>query len=81
MPDRPTRIRSRLIKYGNGRLDAVLMKNGLVDEFHILLMPVAVSSGQHMFESITDSPALRLADHTAFENGVVLLVYKPSTPN
>jgi dihydrofolate reductase len=71
----------QLIKYGNGPLDVVLMKEGLIDEFHMLLTPVAVGTGQHMFESITDSPALHLADHRAFKNGVVLLIYTPTSPN
>ena len=69
----------QLIKYGNGPLDAVLMKEGLIDEFHILLAPVAVGVGQHMFESITNSPALHLAHRTAFKNGVVLLIYTPAS--
>lgn len=67
----------QLIKYGNGSLDVVLMREGLIDEFHILLTPIAVGTGQHMFESIPNSPALHLANLTAFKNGVVLLVYTP----
>ncbi|MDQ6876776.1 MAG: dihydrofolate reductase family protein [Candidatus Dormibacteraeota bacterium] len=57
------------------------MKEGLIDEFHLLLTPVAVGTGQHMFESITDSPALHLADHRAFNNGVVVPVYIPTSPD
>lgn len=72
----------QLIKYGNGPLDVVLMKDGLIDEFHILLTPVAVGTGQHMFESITNSPALHLADLKTFKNGVMVLVYTPKAqPN
>jgi dihydrofolate reductase len=67
----------RLIKYGNGPLDAVLMKERLIDEFHVLLTPVAAGTGQHMFESVPNSPGLRLEDVKAFKNGVVLLVYAP----
>ncbi|HVH65096.1 MAG TPA: dihydrofolate reductase family protein [Candidatus Acidoferrum sp.] len=65
----------QLIKYGNGSLDAVLMREGLIDEFHILLTPVAVGNGQHLFETISNAAALHLADVTTFKNGVVLLVY------
>lgn len=68
---------NQLIKYGNGSLDAVLMKARLIDEFHILLAPVTVGTGQHMFESIPHRAALQLADITAFKNGVVVLVYTP----
>src|SRR5207247_1385565 len=31
-----------IVKYGNGRLDATLMEHGLIDEFHLLVTPVAV---------------------------------------
>jgi dihydrofolate reductase len=70
---------SHLLKYGNGPLDVPLMERGLIDEFHLLLTPVAVSKGQHMFESITTAPQLHLADLTAFRNGVVLLKYTPQS--
>jgi dihydrofolate reductase len=66
-----------LLKYGNGPVDVPLMAHHLVDEFHLLLTPVAVGGGQHLFESITTAPALHLADLTAFESGVVLLKYTP----
>ena len=66
-----------LLKYGNGPVDVPLMEHHLVDEFHLLLTPVATSAGQHLFESITTAPALHLADLTAFRSGVVLLKYTP----
>jgi dihydrofolate reductase len=67
-----------IIKYGNGPLDAGLMEHGLIDEFHLLLTPVAVGRGQHMFEAIETGPALHLADVTRFASGVLLLVYTPT---
>lgn len=67
-----------LIKYGNGPLDATLMEHDLIDEFHLLMTPVAVGRGQHMFEDIDTAPALNLVDVTRFSNGVVILVYTPN---
>ena len=64
-----------IIKYGNGPLDVTLMEHGLIDEFHLLLTPVAVGKGQHLFEDIDTAPALNLVDVTQFNNGVVVLVY------
>ena len=66
-----------IVKYGNGPLDQVLMANNLVDEFHLLLTPVATGSGQHLFEEIHDAPHLSLADVRRFANGVLVLVYTP----
>ena len=66
-----------IVKYGNGPLDQVLMENNLIDEFHLLLTPVAAGSGQHMFEEIRGAPPLSLADVRRFASGVLLLVYTP----
>ena len=67
-----------IVKYGNGPLDAVLMANNLIDEFHLLLTPVAAGSGQHLFEEIPGAPHLSLADVRRFASGVLLLVYTPA---
>jgi dihydrofolate reductase len=68
-----------LLKYGTGPLDTLLMTHGLIDEFHLLITPVAVGRGQHLFEDVEGTPHLRLADVTRFANGVVVLVYTPTT--
>jgi dihydrofolate reductase len=66
-----------IVKYGNGPLDVTLMEHGLIDEFHLLVTPVAVGRGQHLFECIDTAPALNLTDVTRFGNGVVRLTYTP----
>jgi dihydrofolate reductase len=67
-----------IIKCGNGPLDVTLMEHGLIDEFHLLLIPVAVGKGQHMFEDIETAPSLNLSDVKRFKSGVVALVYTKS---
>jgi dihydrofolate reductase len=69
-----------ILKYGTGPLDALLMTHGLVDEFHLLLTPVAAGRGQHLFEDVDGLPHLRLTDVTRFASGVLALVYAPKTP-
>jgi len=66
-----------IVKYGNGPLDVTLMENGLIDEFHLLITPVAIGRGQHLFECIDTAPALNRVDVTRFSNGVVILIYTP----
>ena len=66
-----------LLKYGNGPLDRLLMENNLIDEFHLLLTPVAAGSDQHLFEEIHDAPQLSLTDVRRFASGVLVLVYTP----
>jgi dihydrofolate reductase len=65
------------VKYGHGPLDQVLMANDLIDEFHLLLTPVAAGSGRHLFEEIQGAPHLSLTDVTRFTSGVLVLVYTP----
>jgi dihydrofolate reductase len=67
-----------IIKYGNGPLDVTLMEHGLIDEFHLLVTPVAIGRGQHLFEDIDTAPALKLVDVTRFSSGVVILTYTPN---
>jgi dihydrofolate reductase len=66
-----------ILRYGNGPLDVTLMEHRLIDEFHLLLTPVAVGRGRHLFEHLDDEPQLDLIDVTRFSNGVVVLVYAP----
>lgn len=75
--DLKRRSTGNLLKYGNGLLDVPLMGNGLIDEFHLLLTPVAVGVGQHLFESIKGAPRMNLVNLERFKSGVVLLVYTP----
>ncbi|HEX3513438.1 MAG TPA: dihydrofolate reductase family protein, partial [Trebonia sp.] len=66
-----------IVKYGNGPLDRTLMDSNLIDEFHLLLTPVAAGSGQHLFEQIPGAPHLSLADVRRFASGELILVYTP----
>ena len=72
-------VTGNIIKYGNGPLDVPLMEKGLIDEFHLLLTPVAAGKGQHLFESLDGTPPLDLLSVERFRSGVVLLVYAPTT--
>jgi dihydrofolate reductase len=67
-----------LIKYGNSRLDATLLRAGLVDELQVRIMPVVVGSGQRIFEDVeTSSLTLTLTDVHKLRNGSVVLTYLP----
>jgi dihydrofolate reductase len=65
-----------IVKYGTGELDRTLMQHNLVDEFHLWLHPVAVGSGQRLFDGI-DTTHLKLVETTRFKSGIVVLVYAP----
>jgi len=54
-----------------------LLVNGLLDELNLLVHPIAVGSGQRLFEDTPTHP-LRLVSQQAFSTGVLHLVYAPA---
>ena len=69
-----------IVKYGTGQLDRTLIAHDLVDEFHLLLMPVVVGHGPHLFQGVdTSQRRLELTGTTTFGNGVVALTYVPKS--
>lgn len=63
--------------FGSSDLTASLAVAGLVDEFRILVNPLALASGRPLFAGLTQDLALRLVGTRTFGNGNVLLRYVP----
>ena len=55
-----------------------LLANGLLDELGLLMHPIAVGSGQRLFEDTTTYP-LKLLASDALDTGVLHLRYAPAT--
>ena len=55
-----------------------LLANGLLDELALLMHPIAVGSGQRLFED-TDTYPLRLVHFEALDSGVLHLRYAPAS--
>ncbi len=72
------RSNENMLKFGNGPLSAALMKRNLIDEFHLLLTPVAIGLGKCVFSDVDWAPHLNLINLTRFSSGVVALVYAPT---
>ena len=67
-----------LIKYGTSRFDDTLVRDHLIDEFRLWIMPVVAGSGQRLFEDVdTSGLDLRLTDERRLENGSLILTYAP----
>lgn len=63
---------------GSATLVRWLLSEGLLDELNLLVHPLVVGSGAHLFEEGTPRLPLTLASSTAFGSGVVHLVYRPA---
>jgi dihydrofolate reductase len=62
---------------GSGSIVSQLADEGLIDEFQIVVNPVAIGSGRTMFEGIKEKINLKLIKSRTFNNGNVLLCYEP----
>ncbi|MDE2040351.1 MAG: dihydrofolate reductase [Elusimicrobia bacterium] len=60
---------------GSGSLVSQLAPAGLIDEYQLMVVPVALGRGKTMFEGLKKRLKLKLKSTKAFRNGSVLLVY------
>ena len=65
-----------MIVYGGSTLVASLIKAGLIDEFHLLVNPVALGKGLPIFHTIDSNLSMKLVKAKYFKCGIVLLHYK-----
>jgi dihydrofolate reductase len=65
-----------LIIFGSGSIVAQLAQSGLIDEYQIVLNPLALGRGRTMFEGLKKPLNLKLTKTRAFKNGNVLLLYE-----
>lgn len=66
---------------GSGTLVRAMLADGLIDELHLFVYPVALGSGRRLWEDGTDGPSkLTLDAHDVYANGVVHLQYGPAQP-
>lgn len=65
--------------FGSNNLCVSLMEQGLVDEFRIMINPVAIGKGTPLFAGIKQKVTLNLAGSKAFKSGNILLTYRSKT--
>lgn len=63
---------------GSGSIATQLAEEGLIDEYQIVVNPLALGAGRTLFAGMKRALALRLARTRAFGNGNVLLCYEPA---
>ncbi len=63
---------------GSATLVRWLLANGLLDELHLMVHPIAVGHGERLFED-TETYPLELRDHEVFKTGVLNLTYALAT--
>ena len=67
-----------LVVMGSGELIQTLMKHNLVDRYVLLIHPLVLGSGRHLFTDGGAFAALHLVSAKATPNGVVVATYEPA---
>jgi dihydrofolate reductase len=62
--------------WGSSELTHLLLKNGLVDEFHLRIFPVILGKGKKLFNDGTVPTAFILTENVVTSKGVIIAHYK-----
>lgn len=66
-----------MVILGSGTIVAQLAQEGLIDEYQLVVNPVALGKGTTLFDGIKKQLALKLTKSRTFGNNKVLLCYEP----
>jgi dihydrofolate reductase len=66
-----------IIAYGGATFVSALVKQGLIDEFHLFINPTAIGNGMTIFKELDSKQNLTLVKSTSFDCGIVVLNYEP----
>lgn len=62
--------------YGGAEFVSSLIKEDLIDEYHLFVNPVVIKEGLTIFDKIPDMKKLKLIDSKQFDCGINLLCYE-----
>ncbi len=66
-----------IVIHGSPSLVRSLMPHGLIDEYRLLVYPLVLGHGKRLFDE-GSLANLKLAESTAYDTGVVKLIYRPA---
>ena len=65
-----------IIVYGGSSFVSAIIKEGLIDEFHLFVNPVALGHGGPIFDQLANSQQLKLKKSIVYDCGIVMLNYE-----
>jgi dihydrofolate reductase len=68
-----------MVIFGSGTIVSALAQLGLIDDYRLIVNPVAIGDGQSLFSGISERLNLKLVSTRTFRSGNVLLRYQPRT--
>ena len=61
---------------GGGKVNSLLLNNGLIDEIHQFIMPIVIEDGIKLFDSVKEDLSLKIVDTIVYKSGVIRYRYK-----
>jgi dihydrofolate reductase len=68
---------SELLAWGGAAFAQSLSRLGLIDEYRLILQPVALGDGLPLFDGLAEPLRLELVDAETYDTGAALHVYRP----
>lgn len=68
-----------IMAHGGAAFVQALSRLGLIDEYRLVILPVALGSGLPLFNDLPKPLRLDLAEASSFPDGTVIHVYRPVT--
>ena len=65
-----------MIVYGGSSFVSAIIKEGLIDEFHLFVNPVALGHGEPIFDQLENIQQLKLKKSIVYDCGIVLMNYE-----
>jgi dihydrofolate reductase len=69
-----------IMVHGGAAFVQALSRLGLIDEYRLVILPVALGSGLPLFRDLAKPLRVDLAEARSFPDGTVIHVYQPITP-
>ncbi len=66
-----------ILVYGGANFVSNLIKNNLIDEYHLFVNPVAIGQGLTIFADLEEKFKLKLIKSESYASGEVELIYEP----
>ncbi|HMF69950.1 MAG TPA: dihydrofolate reductase family protein [Flavitalea sp.] len=67
-----------ILVYGGADFASSLIREGLVDEYHLFVHPTAIGNGMTIFKSLDRTQKFSVIQSKLFPSGVTLFSYKPT---
>lgn len=61
---------------GGGKVNSLLLNNGLIDEIHQFIMPIVIEDSIKLFDSVKEDLSLKIVDTIVYKSGVIRYRYK-----